>query len=586
MSTNTETPAEQTVTPTTTHRDDDRPLRERVRENPRPALYWLGGLVVLLALEFGRWVGGLLEVASGLAFGLSGLASVPGWVGGNVAETLGSLAGAVVADVVAVSILFAVAVFVHALFPPVNLADRLGMSLTRRRRILVDRLALTAVLAVGAALIAFTPLGTFVRGEVAFATSVLESLSNVPTLTSPETIPNQGHRTPDGGWEGTFLGLSPAVAWTIRFVVVWVYAFACLFWAWRGFNVFRRHYRRAEWTPTDDVFRRLRTHRWGQFGFLVVFGFVILAVFASAFAPVPLEHNVIEPFNHEFEYLDDDGEVQSTTHGSASIDSRSDGSADTNVAPLSYDDYDRWAPLGTTPRGQDMMTHLAYGAQTSLVIGLTAIGLSGFIAVMLSLITAYYKGVIDIVVVLTSDTIIAIPLLLLVMMIVVLFQDANHPIAEPLDGGLLLALILAFAYWPGIWRSLRGPSLQVAEEEWVDAARSYGQRPLVTMRKHMAPYILGYIMIYASLLIGGAIIITAALSFLGLGISPPTPEWGRLIDEGQPYTATISNHVVTISGLMITLVVLAFNALGDGIRDAIDPEADVESGAAAQGGGA
>lgn len=574
------------VEPTTEHRDDDRPLRERIRENPRPALYWLAGVAVLFALEFGRWVGGLLEVASGLAFGLRGLASLPGWVGENVAETFGTLAGAVAADTVALALLFALAVFLHAFLVPVQVVSRLGLDVDRKRRILLDRLALTAVLGLLAGLLAFTPLGTFVRNEIAFVASILESLSNVQTLTSPETIPNQGHRTPDGGWEGTFLGLSPAWAWTLRFAVVWVYALTGLFWAWNGFNVFRRHYRRADWTPTDDVVRRLRNHRWGLFGLVVVFGFVVLAVFASAVAPVPLEHNVIEPFNHEFEYLDDDGEVQSITHGSASINTRSDGSADTNVSPLSYDRYDRWAPLGTTPRGQDMMTHLAYGAQTSLIIGMTAIGLSGFIAVMLSLITAYYKGAIDIIVVLTSDTIIAIPLLLLVMMIVVLFQDANHPIADPLDGGLLLALILAFAYWPGIWRSLRGPSLQVAEEEWVDAARSYGQRPLVTMRKHMAPYILGYIMIYASLLIGGAIIVTAALSFLGLGISPPTPEWGRLIDEGQPYTATISNHVVTISGLMITLVVLAFNALGDGIRDAIDPEADVEGGAAAQGGGA
>ncbi len=569
-----------------TVRDDKRPLWVRVTDNPRPALYWLSGAFVLLALEFGRWVGGFLELMSAVAFGLAGVASLPGWIGDNVAETLGTFAGALAADAVALLLLFGIAIAIHVFVLPVEISRTLGLNLARTRRIVLDRLILTGVLAVVAGLFAFTPLGALVHNEIAFTASVLDSVTNVPTLTGRETISNMGHRSPDGGWEGTFLGLSPAWAWAIRFVLVWIYAFVCLFWAWKGYTIFRRHYRRADWTPTDDTINRFRNHKWGLFGLFVVFGFVVLAAFASSLAPVPLEHNVLEPYSsdHQFEYLTDDGELETVSQGQANIASRSDGS-ETNVAPLSYDEFDRWAPLGTTPRGQDMLTHLAYGAQTSLVIGMTAIGLSAFVAVLLSLITAYYKGLVDILVVLTSDTIIAIPVLLLVMMIVVLFRDANHFLAEPLDGGILLALIFAFAYWPGMWRALRGPSLQVAEEEWVDAARSYGQRPLVTMQKHMAPYILGYILIYASLLIGGVIIATAALTFLGLGISPPTPEWGRLIDEGQPYVATASFHVATISGLMITLVVLGFNALGDGIRDAIDPESDVEGGAAASGGG-
>jgi peptide/nickel transport system permease protein len=97
----------------------------------------------------------------------------------------------------------------------------------------------------------------------------------------------------------------------------------------------------------------------------------------------------------------------------------------------------------------------------------------------------------------------------------------------------------------------------------------------------MAPYIAGYILIYASLLIGGVIISTAALKFLGLGINLPTPEWGRLINGGQSYVATSSWHVATVPGIAIVLVVVAFNALGDAIRDAIDPEADVDKSEAA-----
>jgi peptide/nickel transport system permease protein len=238
------------------------------------------------------------------------------------------------------------------------------------------------------------------------------------------------------------------------------------------------------------------------------------------------------------------------------------------------------------------MTEIVYGARTSLVISLTGVGLGLFIALLLSLVTAYYKGLVDLITIVASDTIISIPAFLLVLLIMTLFDQSNKGYAGQLmdvyNGGLVLALIYAGVYWPTLWRSIRGPSLQVAEQEWVDAAKSYGQTPLMTMRKHMAPYVATYIMIYGSLLLGGAIILTAALSFLGLGISAPTPEWGRIVDQGQSYIATSSWHISTIPGLMIVFVVVGFNALGDGVRDAIDPESDVGEGAdaAATGGGA
>ena len=567
--------------------EDDRTLVERVADRPGPALPWLGAGLVLLALEFGRFLGWALSLGAGLRFAFDGIVAIPGWVGGNVADTAGSLAGFLAQDLTALVVLFVVASVLVRL-TPWRLVDRLELGWSRKREAYAERLAVTAVLAAVASVLAFTPAGSILRFELEVAAWLLESVAaSIPTLTSPETIPNQGHRTPGGGWEGTFLGLSPAVAWAIRTAVVFAYALACLVWAWSGYDRYRRHYRQADWTPRDDTVRRLRNHYWGLFGLTIVIGFVVLALWAPAISPVPAEANIYQPYEHEFEYLGEDGEVASITHGAANINTRSDGQH--TVAPMSYDQYDRFAPLGTTPRGQDLLTNLAFGARTSLIIGLTAIGLGAFIAVVLSLLTAYYKGVADVLTVVASDTIISIPAFLLVMLISVIFSEGNHPLADPLDGGLLLALVFAFVFWPGMWRAIRGPSLQVAEQEWVDAAKSYGQRPTTTMRKHMSPYIAGYIMIYASLLLGSAIIFTAALTFLGLGISPPTPEWGRLIDQGQPYIATASWHVATISGLMIVLVVTAFNALGDALRDAIDPEADVgegeETGGATTGGG-
>lgn len=566
-------------------RGDDKPVSDLLRENPRPALVWVGVFGLLLLLEVGRVFAGVSTLFGIVSFVVNVVAVTPASIGSNVSGTLGPVAGGVATAVAAVALAFAlVAPFSEYL--PDGAVDILGLDLTRRGHRWAKRAELTLALVAVGALIAYTPVGGAFSAFVGAVTGGVESLSTaLPSLTSRELIPNTGHRLPGGGWDDTFLGLSPAVAWAIRTGLAFAYAVTILAWLWRGFETYRTHYRSADWTPTDDTIRRFRTNYWGLFGFAIVFLFVVLALWAPAVSPVEAEHNIYEPNANSFEYLNENGEVTEVNHVFANLDSRSDGQ--NTVGPLSYDDFGRWAPLGTTNRGQDMMTHLAYGARTSLTIGATAIGIGALIAVVLSLLSAYYKGITDIASVVASDTIQAIPALLLVMLISVIFQDANHPIAQPLDGGLLLALIFAFAYWPGMWRAIRGPSLQVSEQEWVDAAKSYGQTPLRTMRKHMAPYIAGYILIYASLLIGGVIISTAALTFLGLGINPPTPEWGRLINGGQSYVATSSWHVATVPGIAIVLVVVAFNALGDAIRDAIDPEADVdESEAATAGGGA
>lgn len=566
-------------------RGDDRPFRDLLRENPRPALVWLGVFAVLVLLEIGRVFAGIGQLFGILSFVVNVVAMTPASIGGNVAGALGPIAGGLATATVAIAMTLGFAV-PFSEYVPDAAVDVLGLDLTRRGHRWAKRAELTlAVVGIGA-LIAYTPVGGAFSAVVAAITGGVDALSAaLPSITSREVIPNTGHRVPGGGWEDTFLGLSPAVAWAIRTALVYVYALVVLGWLWRGFKTYRAHYRSADWTPTDDTIRRFKNNYWGLFGFAIVFIFVVMALWAPAVSPVQAEHNIYEPNAHTFEYLSESGEVQEVNHVFANLESRSDGQS--TVGPLSYDDYDRWAPLGTTNRGQDMMTHLSYGARTSLTIGLTAIGIGALIAVVLSLLSAYYKGITDIATVMASDTIQAIPALLLIMLISVVFQDAEHPIAQPLDGGLLLALIFALTLWPGLWRAIRGPSLQVSEQEWVDAAKSYGQTPLRTMRKHMAPYIAGYILIYGSLLIGGVIISTAALTFLGLGINPPTPEWGRLINGGRSYVASSSWHVATVPGLAIVLVVVAFNALGDAIRDAIDPEADVdESETATAGGGA
>ncbi|WP_255151519.1 ABC transporter permease [Halorarius halobius] len=491
------------------------PLRQRIAENPRPALIWFAGFAVLFVLEAGAMFQFVGEVARAL------VSAIPG-------------------------------------------------------------------------------LSFDLSGFVAFA-------EQIPTLLSRDVIPNQGYdvngvdrlietQTGDtnyvfnGPWEGTFLDLSPKYAWLIRVVLIFAYSFAFAYWMLRGYFVFREHYRYADWTPRDDVVNRLRRHRWGQFGFVIVFMFLTLAIFAPALGPTTVEQNIRSPYEHQVTYFNEDvGEVQEISVGSANLAAASNGAGGQNTGPWQYDQYSRFHPFGTLPTpGKDLFTFMAAGSRTSLFIGLTAIGISGFFATAFGLLTAYYKGLVDLAVVVAGDSIMTIPQLLLLILVSVVFS--NHWLSNIYNGGLLIALIFGFTGWPFLWRSVRGPAFQVSEQEWVDAARSYGQRASATMRKHMLPYIVGYLLIYGSMTIGGIIIGTSALSFLGLGVNAPTPEWGRAIDMGQGYVATQSWHISFIPGILIVLVVTAFNAMGDGIRDAIDPqseggEAGSEVAAAGGGGG-
>jgi peptide/nickel transport system permease protein len=415
--------------------------------------------------------------------------------------------------------------------------------------------------------------------------AAVASVGDLPTLLSRETIPNRGYWNGQR-WEGTFFGLAPASAWGVRLVLIYAYAFAWLGWLWVGYDRFRAHYRAADWTPRDDQIDRLRHHAWGLFGFLSVFLFVVMAVFAPAISPTSFDANLMEPYSHTISYWDANANaVSEITVGQANFQSSSQGSPDSNVGPFSYDQFNRYHPFGTLTNGKDLFTFIAHGSRITLFVGMLAITLASFVAATMALATAYFKGLLDIVTIVASDTFQSLPSLMLLIAMAVVFDDTW--IAGVYNGAFLIAVIFAVLYWPALWRSIRGPSLQVAEEEWIDAARSFGQRPRVIMRKHMAPYVLGYLLVYASMSLAGVIIGTAGLSFLALGITAPTPEWGRAISMGQPYVASASWHISLIPGILITIIATGFNAMGDGIRDAIDPESEGGEGggqAAAAGG--
>ncbi|MFC7142269.1 ABC transporter permease [Halosimplex aquaticum] len=431
-----------------------------------------------------------------------------------------------------------------------------------------------------------TVLG-FQQSATAFLDGLRSAANSIPTLLSRETIPNQGYKTgPNGPWENTFLGLEPAVAWAIRATLVYVYAFVLAYWAFRGWRVYRDHYRNADWTPRDDVVDRLRGHRWAQFGIVVVLVFATMALFAPSLGPTTVEQNIESPYSHEIQYFDaESGEVQTALAGDANFNSKSKGNGDQNVGPMTYDDFGRFHPFGTLTNGRDLFTFAVMGARVSLTVSALAMGLAGIIAIIMSLASAYYKGIVDLATILAADGITSIPQLLLLLMVAMAFR--GHWLADVFNGGFLLALVFGLTGWPGLWRAVRGPALQVSEEEWIDAAESFGQRPSVTMRKHMLPYVLPYLLIYGSMAVGGIVIALSALSFIGggLGINPPTPAWGRAIEMGRNYVSTQSWHIALIPGMLIVILVTGLNAFGDGIRDAIDPESEggAEEEAAAGG---
>jgi peptide/nickel transport system permease protein len=413
-------------------------------------------------------------------------------------------------------------------------------------------------------------------------------IEQLPTLLGREVIPNQGYRTgPDGPWVGTFLGLQPAVAWAIRFTLLVAYSLFFTYWTFKGWLVFKEHYRHEDWTPTDDIVRRLRGHRWGQFGILVLVLFLMMAVFGPALGPTTVEQNIQSSYSYDVKYYDaDTGTVETVAVGTANFDSKSKGSVDQNVLPMTYDEFGRFHPFGTLTNGRDLFTFMMGGARISLIVAGLAIGIASLIAAILSMVSAYYAGWVDLSILTTAEGVMSIPRLLLLIMVSVVF--AEHWMGSVLDGGFLLALVFAFTTWPFLWRAVRGPALQVSEEGWINAAKSFGQRPRTIMRKHMLPYIVGYLMVYASMSTGGIIIGLAALSFLGngLGINPPTPAWGRAVSMGQPYVSGPSWHIAFIPGVMIVLLVTGLNAFGDGLRDAIDPETEgADTDEAAMGGG-
>lgn len=268
-------------------------------------------------------------------------------------------------------------------------------------------------------------------------------------------------------------------------------------------------------------FRRMRKNRTAIAGIIILFIFAIIAIFAPLIAPYdPLDQNFIRSFR-----------------------------------PPSSEHF-----LGTDEFGRDVFSRIIYGARISLQIGFIAVFISLILGVSLGLISGYYGGWLDMLIMRFMDLMLSFPYILLALVIMSI-----------LGPGIYNAMVaIGIVYVPQYARIVRSSVLSVKKKEYVMAAQALGASDLRIILKHVFLNSMAPIIIQTTLSIGRAIINAAGLSFLGLGAQPPTPEWGAMLSNGQDFLRN-APWIATFPGIAIALLVLGFNLVGDGFRDAFDP---------------
>ena len=225
-------------------------------------------------------------------------------------------------------------------------------------------------------------------------------------------------------------------------------------------------------------------------------------------------------------------------------------------------------PLGTDSDGRDVFSRLMVGSQISLSIGIVAISITFSIGLMVGGIAGYYGGAVDNVLMRLCEMIMSIPQFYLLIALAGLLP----PKLDPRLTFLLIIVILSFVGWAGLARVIRGISLATRELEYVQAARALGVSDLKIIRRHILPSAFTYATVAATLSIPGYILAEAGLSYLGLGIKIPMPSWGNMLTAAQNLEVITSKFWILSPVFMIFITVLAFNFLGDGLRDALDPK--------------
>ena len=217
-------------------------------------------------------------------------------------------------------------------------------------------------------------------------------------------------------------------------------------------------------------------------------------------------------------------------------------------------------PLGTDNLGRDVLARILYGSRVSLLVGFSAVLISECIGIALGLISGYYGGKLDSFIMRTADIFLAYPFMLLTISVIAVLGNSIFN----------LILVLGISDWVIYARTIRGSVLSLKEKEFVEASRASGTRHSAIILRHILPNVISPLLVLGTLRVANIIIWESGLSFLGMGVPPPAPTWGRMLAEGRIYIGD-AWWLATLPGLAIMCTILSINLLGDGLRDALDP---------------
>jgi peptide/nickel transport system permease protein len=217
-------------------------------------------------------------------------------------------------------------------------------------------------------------------------------------------------------------------------------------------------------------------------------------------------------------------------------------------------------PLGTDPLGRDVLSRIIYGARVSLKVGFVAVGLATLIGLIIGAMAGFYGGWVDFWLMRLVDLMLCFPSFFLILAVIAILEPSIWNIM----------VVIGLTSWMGVARLVRAEFLSLREREFVVAAKALGASDMRLMMRHMLPNALAPVMVSATLGVAGAILTESALSFLGLGVQPPTPSWGNILTAGKD-NIEIAWWLSLFPGLAILLTVMSYNLLGEGIREAIDP---------------
>jgi ABC-type dipeptide/oligopeptide/nickel transport system permease subunit len=271
-----------------------------------------------------------------------------------------------------------------------------------------------------------------------------------------------------------------------------------------------------------DAWRRLRRNKLAMLGLSIVIILILIAIFAPLIAP-----------------YDPIARIK----------------ADSSLSP------DKAYFFGTDLLGRDIFSRVIYGSRISIEVGIVAVGISVVIGLFFGALSGYFGGISDIVIMRMADIFFAFPYILGAIVIMTVLGP----------GIVNIFIAIGILGWASFARIFRGSILSVKNKEYIEAARALGASNYRIITKHIFPNSMAPIIVFATMNVGVAIIVEAALSFLGLGVQPPTPSWGKMLAESLDYI-DIAPWMMLFPGLAIVITVLGFVLLGDGLRDAFDPK--------------